>query len=456
MRADTAPVTLTGVVRKRRSLSRLLAFIDLETDDTSTVALVADGWFLLKTIVAGLRVRVTGVWETPCETRGARLALVTDGVTVLEDVRSENAWENASASAAWRARVRETGASADTTVNLMGPDSFAEVPTVAATYPTMCLSWSDFGRCPDPTCLRRHAASSRWETQRQKRAEARRAGTGGCLSGNAHARRTERNELEHENKNVNSEADGEHGAADAAKSKHNLVFAKWLVDTFGVAKLKGGSNDTIRGGVVDIAGGRGLLSFELALTHGVPATLIEPKPLPVLNKKLRKRIKKWRVWRGGSDKDGQVFQDSSDNAPHRFDAKSPDETNPVRVICASFLGMGDGDAEDANGENGEKNEKQKSTEKTELHIAIESAAVLVAMHPDQATDFFVTTALALKKPFAVVPCCVFVGLNEHRKLADGTTVATYDQMMDYYQSLHPEIQRERLPFRGRRDVLFKL
>ena len=116
MRADTAPVTLTGVVRKRRSLSRLLAFIDLETDDTSTVALVADGWFLLKTIVAGLRVRVTGVWETPCETRGARLALVTDGVTVLEDVRSENAWENASASAAWRARVRETGASADTTV----------------------------------------------------------------------------------------------------------------------------------------------------------------------------------------------------------------------------------------------------------------------------------------------------------------------------------------------------
>jgi hypothetical protein len=118
--------------------------------------------------------------------------------------------------------------------------------------------------------------------------------------------------------------------------------------------------------------------------------------------------------------------------------------------------MGDGDADDANGENGEKNEKQKSTEKTELHIAIESAAVLVAMHPDQATDFFVTTALALKKPFAVVPCCVFVGLNEHRKLADGTTVATYDQMMDYYQSLHPEIQRERLPFRGRRDVLFKL
>ena len=32
---------------------------------------------------------------------------------------------------------------------------------------------------------------------------------------------------------------------------------------------------------MDIAGGRGLLSFELALEHGVPVTLVDPLITPV-------------------------------------------------------------------------------------------------------------------------------------------------------------------------------
>ena len=57
-----------------------------------------------------------------------------------------------------------------------------------------------------------------------------------------------------------------HGASgDAAKSKHNAVFARWLVDTFGIDRLVGDG-----AGVVDIAGGRGMLALELALEHGVP------------------------------------------------------------------------------------------------------------------------------------------------------------------------------------------
>jgi hypothetical protein len=81
------------------------------------------------------------------------------------------------------------------------------------------------------------------------------------------------------------------------------VFASWLVDTFGVEALRGGSNGreprahkssrATSGGVVDIAGGRGLLSFELALEHGVPVTLVDPKPLR-LNKKTKRRVRKWR------------------------------------------------------------------------------------------------------------------------------------------------------------------
>jgi hypothetical protein len=38
---------------------------------------------------------------------------------------------------------------------------------------------------------------------------------------------------------------------------------------------------------------------------------------------------------------------------------------------------------------------------------LRGASLLVGMHPDQATEFIVSCALALHKPWAVVPCCVF-------------------------------------------------
>ena len=41
--SDATVVTLEGVVRKRRSLSRRLAFVDLETDDATSTPLVAIG-----------------------------------------------------------------------------------------------------------------------------------------------------------------------------------------------------------------------------------------------------------------------------------------------------------------------------------------------------------------------------------------------------------------------------
>ena len=35
------------------------------------------------------------------------------------------------------------------------------------------------------------------------------------------------------------------------------------------------------------------------------------------------------------------------------------------------------------------------------------SAALVALHPDEATEAVVDAALALRKPFLVVPCCAF-------------------------------------------------
>jgi hypothetical protein len=44
--------------------------------------------------------------------------------------------------------------------------------------------------------------------------------------------------------------------------------------------------------------------------------------------------------------------------------------------------------------------------------------VIIGMHPDQATEAIVDMALKYRKPFAVVPCCVFSHENPHRRLKD--------------------------------------
>mmetsp|Transcript_18358 Transcript_18358/g.59759 ORF Transcript_18358/g.59759 Transcript_18358/m.59759 type:complete len:379 (+) Transcript_18358:8-1144(+) len=62
-------------------------------------------------------------------------------------------------------------------------------------------------------------------------------------------------------------------AGSAANKSHRArVFVDWLVSTFGEDTLRTGS------GVCDVAGGRGDVSFELFSKRGIPSTLFEPRP----------------------------------------------------------------------------------------------------------------------------------------------------------------------------------
>jgi hypothetical protein len=47
-------------------------------------------------------------------------------------------------------------------------------------------------------------------------------------------------------------------------------FASWLIESFGAEKLKEGS------GVLDIAGGKGKLSIELAVQANITSTIVDP------------------------------------------------------------------------------------------------------------------------------------------------------------------------------------
>ena len=61
------------------------------------------------------------------------------------------------------------------------------------------------------------------------------------------------------------------------------VFRQFIVRTFGVELLR--SN----GGVLDVAGGQGVLAFELLNIHGIPVTVIDPRP----TLRLRRLERQW-------------------------------------------------------------------------------------------------------------------------------------------------------------------
>ena len=76
---------VTGVVRKRRSLSKRLTFIDLEVSPSEpSVRLACAGWICAKSVVAATTIRASGVWEpSPGRTNETRFAVRADGIVII-------------------------------------------------------------------------------------------------------------------------------------------------------------------------------------------------------------------------------------------------------------------------------------------------------------------------------------------------------------------------------------
>ena len=72
--------------------------------------------------------------------------------------------------------------------------------------------------------------------------------------------------------------------------------------------------------------------------------------------------------------------------------------------------------------------------------------LVVALHPDGATEYAIRAALELDKDFAVVPCCVFP--------IDGVKRSEED-WREYLTSLSPDIVTATLPIDGANLVLYR-
>lgn len=142
--------------------------------------------------------------------------------------------------------------------------------------------------------------------------------------------------------------------------------------------------------IADVGGGRGLLAVELML-RGLVCTVIDPRRPTKLPRQVRKKIRKEMIRRG--------------TAP------------PLEAVT-------------------------NGVDETDLA----PYDLIVGMHPDEATEPIVRSAVEWGKPFAVAPCCVMPLDGEGR---------TFEEWMDYLVSLAPGCKTATLPMEGRNVVIYR-
>lgn len=191
---------------------------------------------------------------------------------------------------------------------------------------------------------------------------------------------------------------GNHGDKKARRQRA-VVFTQFVLDTFGPG--------TLTHGVLDVAGGRGEVSMALS-ELGINSLVIDPREhAGCLNPRLRRVMKKQNL--------------PKLQAWHVF--------FPPDAVTL------------------------QSQEAEEFLTFLNSARVVLGLHPDEATEGIVDWAIEQKRGFCIVPCCVFARLFPNRRLADDSAagsrqVRTHQDLCEYLQLKHRRIRCTALNFEG--------
>ena len=269
------------------------------------------------------------------------------------------------------------------------------------------------------------------------------------------------------------------------------IFRRWLLRTFGKERLASGS------GVMDVAGGKGMLAFELLNVHGIEGTVVDPRPLqlqrnakmwrhgfyhkrsrvadlahfepplgpcdePSLPKHIRAFLEEqlWRRPEGREAESEALFRANLERAEGCTWGKRglEHETSSGEASVGDDGDFVGGLPDDCNS----LLEAQAATTTVrnayEAFKTLQACSCICGMHPDQAAGPIVEMGVALGKSFAVVPCCVYSSEFPKRKLKSGKPVTSYNDLLDYLQEQDPErIKREKLPYlEGKNIVLYRV
>ena len=196
--------------------------------------------------------------------------------------------------------------------------------------------------------------------------------------------------------------------------KRGEIFASWIFNQLGKEALKSG------GGVLDVAGGSGHLSMAFAMA-GIRSTVVDPRDSAgALPRRDRKAMKK------AIKHDIQVV--------------------PFAVNRSFFGGRIEG-ADDAFSGGSDVIAETRA----EL---VEASSIILALHPDEATEAAVDTAIRYRKPWAVVPCCIFARLFPNRRLKSGGEVVSHEHWLQYLCEKQPGASVAKLDFEGKNDCVF--
>ncbi|CAE8719908.1 unnamed protein product, partial [Polarella glacialis] len=160
------------------------------------------------------------------------------------------------------------------------------------------------------------------------------------------------------------------------------------------------------------------------------------------------------------ERSGQSDNDGPDSVPHRppsfypthlrnlpcletapFEGKS-EATSPADDLCDQLdkLSCDTRVSTDSTQAAGIPDDVDAGIARTVADVFTGCSAV-VGIHPDQAAGHIVEFAVATRKPFLVVPCCVYSSAFPKRMLPDGQLVKTWEQFIEYLMSLAPGSQR---------------
>lgn len=224
-----------------------------------------------------------------------------------------------------------------------------------------------------------------------------------------------------------------------SKKPHGLraiMFVEWIRKTFekelekGVANYNE-SNVLNKSVVLDVAGGKGEISYVLGRGFGIPSTVVEPVKRKLPNywfTRLRRLMYRFET--------GSMEQPDWKSKEIQVDLM----TWPYNVTPTYLNTLLD---------------DQFLIDHAEL---VSSVSLFIGLHADQATIPIVEAALKAGKAFAVVPCCVFSHDNRTRELKSGELVTTTEQQIQYICEKDTQgrgiIKTAYLDFEGKNVVVY--
>ena len=276
----------------------------------------------------------------------------------------------------------------------------------------------------------------------------------------------------------------------------NSVFRIFLMQTYGMEYLTKPNSV-----IVDVAGGKGELSWELLNLTGISKGLvIDPRPLnlELVRSKWQKGLfepqrtgpvfSKWypacevgcknRESRSPSHVrcffQGEKFLDfvNDDETGNEEQRTTSDQWLRVEIEKAKSIvwttkGLQHEDGTDYNESSdettsNEANAKTVHDYSTEVQDAtiirqmLRNCNLIIGFHPDQAAGEIVEYAIANNIPWCIVPCCVYSQCFTKRRLKDGTHVKTYDQLVSWLCERDPRALVATLDVEGKNQVIYTL